>query len=121
MSGTYLGPGARPVPSRQHARPGLGILIGAIVFLALLNYFVPIGLWITAFFSGVKVSLPTMIGMRLRKVTPGGIINPLINTAKAGLELKIDEMEAHTLAGGDVDRVVNALISADKANIGLTF
>lgn len=100
---------------------GLVILIGAIVFLALLNYFVPIGLWITAYFSGVKVSLATMIGMRLRKVSPAGIINPLINATKAGLDLKIEEMEAHTLAGGDVDRVVNALISADKANIGLTF
>ena len=101
--------------------PGLVILIGAIVFLGLLNYFVPIGLWITAYFSDVKVSLTTMIGMRLRKVSPGGIINPLINATKAGLDLKIEEMEAHTLAGGDVDRVVNALISADKANIGLTF
>jgi uncharacterized protein YqfA (UPF0365 family) len=100
---------------------GLVILIGAIVFLSVLNYFVPIGLWITAYFSGVKVSLVTMIGMRLRKVRPGGIINPLINATKAGLDLKIGEMEAHTLAGGDVDRVVNALISADKANIGLTF
>ncbi len=96
-------------------------LIGTIIFLGLLNYFVPLGLWITAYFSGVPVSLGTMIGMRLRKVRPSGIINPLINATKAGLDLKIGEMEAHTLAGGDVNRVVNALISADKANLGLTF
>ncbi|MFQ5851951.1 MAG: flotillin-like protein FloA [Candidatus Binatia bacterium] len=100
---------------------GLVILIGAIVFLSILTYFVPVGLWITAFFSGVAVNLATMIGMRLRKVPPANIIKPLINATKAGLDLKIGEMEAHYLAGGDVDRVVNALISADKANIGLSF
>ncbi|MFQ5930361.1 MAG: flotillin-like protein FloA [Acidobacteriota bacterium] len=100
---------------------GLAVLIGAIVLFSILNYFVPIGLWITAYFSGVAVSLVTMIGMRLRKVSPGSIINPLINATKAGLDLKIGEMEAHYLAGGNVDRVVNALISADKANIGLAF
>ena len=100
---------------------GATILVGTIIFLFLLNTFVPVGLWITAYFSGVKVSLGTMIGMRLRKVAPRRIINPLINATKAGLDLKIGEMEAHFLAGGDVDRVVNALISADKANLGLVF
>lgn len=100
---------------------GLVVLIGAVILFGMLNYFVPIGLWITAYFSGVAVSLVTMIGMRLRKVPPRSIINPLINATKAGLDLKIEEMEAHFLAGGDVDRVVNALISADKANIGLNF
>lgn len=100
---------------------GLTILVGIILFLMLLNVFVPVGLWITAFFSGVKVSLGTMIGMRLRKVKPRLIISPLINATKAGLDLNIGEMEAHFLAGGNIDRVVLALISADKANIGLTF
>ncbi|MFQ5931834.1 MAG: flotillin-like protein FloA [Nitrospiraceae bacterium] len=100
---------------------GLAILVGTIIFLIVLNIFVPVGLWITAFFSGVRVSLSTMIGMRLRKVSPRSIINPLINATKAGLDLKIGEMEAHLLAGGNVDRVVNALISADKANLGLVW
>ncbi|MCZ6563151.1 MAG: flotillin-like protein FloA [Deltaproteobacteria bacterium] len=100
---------------------GLTTLVGIILFLMLLNVFVPVGLWITAFFSGVKVSLGTMIGMRLRKVKPRLIISPLINATKAGLNLNIGEMEAHFLAGGNIDRVVLALISADKANIGLTF
>ncbi len=100
---------------------GLVILIGAVAFLGVLNYFVPLGLWLTAYFSGVPVSLTTMIGMRLRKVPPSGIISSLINATKAGLDLKLEEMEAHFLAGGNVDRVVNALISAEKANIGLVF
>ncbi len=100
---------------------GLVILFGAIFLFMVLNYFIPIGLWLTAYFSGVSVSLATMVGMRLRKVPPSGIIAPLINATKAGLDLKLAEMEAHYLAGGNVDRIVNALISADKANIGLTF
>ena len=86
---------------------GLVILIGAVLILVVLNYFVPLGLWLTAYFSDVPVSLATMIGMRLRKVPPSGIINPLINATKAGLDLKVGEMEAHFLAGGNVDRVVN--------------
>ncbi len=100
---------------------GLVILIGAVAFLGVLNYFVPLGLWLTAYFSGVPVSFTTMIRMRLRKVPPSGIISSLINATKAGLDLKLEEMEAHFLAGGNVDRVVNALISAEKANIGLVF
>jgi len=100
---------------------GMVILFGAIFLLVVLNYFIPIGLWLTAYFSGVSVSLATMVGMRLRKVPPSGIIGPLINATKAGLDLHIAEMEAHYLAGGNVDRIVNALISADKANLGLTF
>jgi uncharacterized protein YqfA (UPF0365 family) len=97
------------------------VVLGIIFFLALFNYFVPVGLWITAYFSGVKVNLASMVGMRLRKVPPTAIINPLINATKAGLLLKVTELEAHYLAGGNVDRVVMALISADKANLGLSF
>ncbi len=97
------------------------IILGVILVLSFLNYFVPIGLWLTAYFSGVKVSLFSMIGMRLRKVPPTAIINPLINATKAGLTLQVAQLEAHYLAGGNVDRVVKALISADKANLGLTF
>ena len=97
------------------------VILGVIVVLSFLNYFVPIGLWLTAYFSGVKVSLFSMIGMRLRKVPPSAIINPLINATKAGLSLLVPQLEAHFLAGGNVDRVVKALISADKANLGLSF
>ena len=82
-------------------------------------YFVPIGLWITAIFSGVRVGLGTLIGMRLRKVNPNDIVRPYISAAKAGLPLEVGQMEAHHLAGGNVGRVVQALISADRAAIDL--
>jgi uncharacterized protein YqfA (UPF0365 family) len=95
-------------------------IAAAVVFLAgLLFYFVPIGLWITAMFSGVKVGIGTLIGMRLRKVVPSAIVRPLISATKAGIDLEVAQMEAHYLAGGNVDRVVTALISADRANIDL--
>ena len=98
----------------------LGLLVFVIfVVLSLILYFVPLGLWITALFSGVRVSIGTLIGMRLRKVNPGEIVRPLISATKAGLELDIGQMEAHNLAGGNVGRVVTALISADRANIEL--
>jgi uncharacterized protein YqfA (UPF0365 family) len=97
------------------------LVIAAMVVLlgAILVYFVPIGLWITAMFSGVRVRIGTLIGMRLRKVVPSAIIRPMISATKAGIDLEIPQMEAHYLAGGDVDRVVRALISADRANIDL--
>ena len=100
---------------------GLVTLVFLFILILLLNYFVPLGLWLTAYFSGVRVSLFSMIGMRLRKVPPARIIKPQINAIKAGLSLKIPELEAHYLAGGNVDSVVMALISADKANIELSF
>ncbi|MCP4548336.1 MAG: flotillin-like protein FloA [bacterium] len=97
------------------------VVITIIVLLIMFTYFIPVGLWVTAFFSGVRVNLFTLIGMRLRKVPPQAIIRPLISATKAGLTLDINEMESHYLAGGDVVKVVNALISADKANIDLGF
>jgi uncharacterized protein YqfA (UPF0365 family) len=100
---------------------GFIILVILLILIFILNYFVPLGLWLTAYFSGVRVSLFSMIGMRLRKVPPARIIKPQINATKAGLALKIPELEAHYLAGGNVDKVVMALISADKANIELSF
>jgi uncharacterized protein YqfA (UPF0365 family) len=100
----------------------IGLLV-AIAVLALLIifffYFVPIGLWITAIFSGARVSLGTLVGMRLRKVNPADIVRPYISAIKAGLDLDVGQMEAHFLAGGNVARVVQALISADRANIAL--
>lgn len=98
------------------------VVIGIIIFLSLFSYFIPVGLWITAYFSGVKVRiLKDLVGMRLRKVPPQLIIRPLISATKAGIPVDINKLEAHYLAGGNVERVVNALISADKANINLSF
>ena len=99
---------------------GLAVVVfGFLVGLSFFLYFVPVGLWITAIFSGVRVGIGTLIGMRLRKVNPGDIVRPLISATKAGLDLDVGQMEAHSLAGGNVGRVVTALISADRANIEL--
>jgi len=98
------------------------VVIAIIIFLSLFSYFIPVGLWITAYFSGVKVRiLKDLVGMRLRKVPPMLIIRPLISATKAGIPVDINKLEAHFLAGGNVERVVNSLISADKANINLSF
>ncbi len=97
------------------------VAVAALAALISFFYFVPIGLWITAIFSGVRVSIGTLIGMRLRKVNPADIIRPLISATKADLDLDVNQMEAHYLAGGNVARVVTALISADRANIELTW
>ena len=98
---------------------GLAILI--IILLILFFTFVPVGLWITAFFSGVRVKISTLIGMRLRRVVPSRIVNPMIKATKGGLDLNIDELEAHYLAGGNVNTLVDALIAAQRANIPLVF
>jgi uncharacterized protein YqfA (UPF0365 family) len=100
----------------------IAVLFGIIIFLSLFTYFVPIGLWITAYFAGVKVAIfRDLVGMRLRKVPPSSIVRPKIMADKAGVEVPLDRMEAHYLAGGNVQAVILALISADKANIDLTF
>lgn len=101
---------------------GSGLIFVIIIAILLFFYFVPVGLWITAFFSGVRVSIfRDLIGMRLRKVAPGPIVRSLITATKAGVPLDMSKLEAHYLAGGNVHKVVRALISADKANLGLTF
>jgi len=94
-------------------------LAAVFAVISLFFYFVPVGLWITAIFSGVRVGLGTLIGMRLRKVPPAEIVRPLISATKAGIDLDVGQMEAHYLAGGRVGSVVAALISADRANIDL--
>ena len=99
----------------------LVIAVIIVVLLALFFTFVPVGLWITAYFSGVKIKMGTLIGMRLRRVAPSRIVNPMIKATKAGLDLKIDELEAHFLAGGNVNTLVDALIAAQRANIPLEF
>jgi uncharacterized protein YqfA (UPF0365 family) len=97
----------------------LVIVVAVLVAIGVVFYFVPVGLWITALFSGVRVGIGTLIGMRLRKVVPSEIVRPLISATKADLDLDIAQMEAHYLAGGRVGQVVTALISADRANIEL--
>ncbi|MGO3752334.1 MAG: flotillin-like protein FloA [Peptoniphilaceae bacterium] len=97
------------------------IIILVILVIILFFSFVPIGLWITAFFSGVKVKISTLIGMKLRRVRPGRIVNPMIKATKAGLDLDIGNLEGHYLAGGNVNTLVDALIAAERANIPLKF
>ncbi len=99
----------------------LVIIFLVLALLLLFAYFIPIRLWIAALTAGVPISIFSLIGMRLRRVQPIAIINPLINASKAGLDLHVNQLEAHYLAGGKVYLVVQALISADKANIPLNF
>ncbi len=99
----------------------VGIIIGVVVLLIFFFSFVPIGLAISAGASGVHIKLSQLVGMRIRKVNPHRIVEPLIKATKAGLKLNLDKMEAHYLAGGNVDRVVNALIASQGAGIDLDF
>ncbi|MBM0064310.1 flotillin-like protein FloA [Alkalicoccobacillus gibsonii] len=92
-----------------------------IILLAVLFTFVPVALWISAIAAGVKISIFELIGMRLRRVVPARVVNPLIKAVKAGIDLDTSRLEGHYLAGGNVDRVVNALIAAQRANIELPF
>lgn len=97
------------------------ISVLAIVLLIVFFYLVPVNLWFQCVLNGVRISLIQLIFMRWRKVPPAIIVNAMINSKKAGLNLSSDLLEAHYLAGGHVRSVVNALISADKANIALDF
>lgn len=92
-----------------------------IVAISIFLHFVPIGLWISALAAGVNVGIFTLIGMRLRRVPPSQIVLPLIKANKAGLGVNVNQLEAHFLAGGDVDKVIDALIAAHRAEIPLTF
>ena len=98
------------------------ILIGIIGLLIVLFFvFVPVGLWISSLAANVKISIFNLIGMRLRRVVPSRIVLPLIKARKAGMKLGVNQLEAHYLAGGNVDNVVNALIATEKAGIDLPF
>ncbi len=97
------------------------VILASVVYIFIFLYFVPINLWITAIFSGVRVGLLELVFMRIRRVPPGLIVQNLITATKAGLDVTPTELETHYLAGGDVPSVIRALISADKANIELNF
>ena len=98
------------------------VLLCVIVLLVVLFFvFVPVGLWISAVAANVKVGIFDLVGMRLRRVAPGKIVFPLIKATKAGLTVKVNQLEAHFLAGGNVDSVVNALIAAQRAGMDLSF
>src|SRR5690606_27822122 len=99
----------------------VAVILGSILLLILLFYFVPVGLWIQAWTSGAHVGIGTLIAMRLRKVPPSAIVSPRIAALRAGLHVSLAQLEGHYLAGGNVQLVVRALISADKADIKLTF
>ena len=99
----------------------LTIVIAAIILIILLTAFVPVGLWISALAANVRIGIFTLIGMRLRRVVPAKIVIPMIKATKAGVIVPIGKLEAHYLAGGNVDNVVNSLIAAQRANIPLEF
>jgi uncharacterized protein YqfA (UPF0365 family) len=99
----------------------LGVLVVGALFLGIVLYMVPLNLFISAWASGAYVGLFTLVAMRLRRVPPGALITARISAVKAGLEISLNDLEAHYLAGGKVEAVVNALISADKASIPLSF
>jgi uncharacterized protein YqfA (UPF0365 family) len=92
-----------------------------VMLIALFLNFVPLGLWISAIAAGVDVGIFNLVGMRLRRVPAAQIVLPLIKANKAGLDVNANQLEAHYLAGGNVDRVIDALIAAHRAEIPLTF
>lgn len=97
------------------------IVVLALIVLCVFLRFFPIGLWISALASGVRIPIATLVGMRIRRIQPQRLVHPLIKANKAGLDVTISKLETHFLAGGNVDRVINALIAAQRANIEMAF
>ena len=97
------------------------IIVVVLIALAIFLHFVPMGLWISSLASGVHIPISALVGMRIRRIQPQRLVYPLIKANKAGLNLTISQLETHYLAGGNVDRVINALIAAQRANIDLPF
>ena len=99
------------------------IIIAALIIVLVVVFFtiIPVGMWISAVASGVKISIFTLVGMKLRRVKPAKIVDPMIKATKAGLNVTTNQLEAHYLAGGNVDNVVNALIAAERASMDLSF
>ncbi len=103
------------------ALPAIIIIAAIVIVLSIFFSFFPISLWISALASGVRIGIFQLVGMRIRKVRPARIVNPMIKATKAGLSVPTNKLEAHYLAGGNVDRVINALIAAQRAGIPLDF
>jgi uncharacterized protein YqfA (UPF0365 family) len=99
----------------------LVFLVLVLIALSILFNFIPVGLWISAWAAGVRINIFTLVGMRLRRVPPARIIGPMIKATKAGLATSTNSLEAHYLAGGNVDRVIDALVAAHRADIPLSF
>jgi uncharacterized protein YqfA (UPF0365 family) len=99
------------------------IIIAVLVIVLLIVFFtiIPVGMWISAIASGVKISVFSLVGMKLRRVKPICIVRPMIKATKAGIHVTSNQLEAHYLAGGNVDSVVNALIAAERAGMDLSF
>ena len=98
------------------------LIAGGIILIAIFFHYVPFFLWLSAKVAGVNISLIQLFLMRIRNVPPYIIVPAMIEAHKAGLNtITRDELEAHYLAGGHVEKVVHALVSASKANIELTF
>ncbi len=99
------------------------IIVAAIVIILVVGFFavIPVGMWISAVASGVKISIFSLVGMKLRRIKPVKIVSPLIKATKAGIVVTTNQLEAHYLAGGNVDSVVNALIAAERASMNLSF
>lgn len=100
---------------------GISIIVFVIFIFIFITSIIPVRLWISAIATGVNVSIFSLIGMKLRGVAPNRIVKPLIKGQKAGLDIKIGQLESHLLSGGRVDNVINALIAAYRANLELTF
>ena len=97
------------------------LLVAALVLIMVILHFIPVGMWIRALASGVHISVGSLIGMKVRRIKPERLVYPLIKATKAGLDLNISQLETHFLAGGNIDRVINALIAAQRANITMAF
>lgn len=98
------------------------IIIGLIFVLVVVFFtMVPVGLWITARFSGLKISMASLVAMRFRRLSPSKIINAMIKSHQAGIHIETNDLESHYLAGGNINQVVDALIAAERANIDLSF
>ena len=100
---------------------GAFLIVIVILAVSIFLHFVPLGLWVSAISANVSVSIMSLIGMRLRRVPPSRIVLPLIKANKAGLDVSVNQLEAHYLAGGNVDKVVDALIASHRAQIALPF
>ncbi len=98
---------------------GVIIVVAILAVIILFSAVVPVGMWISAVASGVRISLFSLVGMKIRRVKPAKIVFPMIKATKAGLKIRSNELEAHYLAGGNVDNVVNALIAAERAGMNL--